>query len=316
MSLIEIQNSIEFVDNNRVVVTDLQMRVVSVSNRVSKTNSPYSVFKLADSTAEVTAIMWWNQHPWTCIQIPHGSICNFSGEIVRDAGGYLFHISEAPIVDPQAIRPETLLPYPWLATVARDRITQFLWLLSNISHPMLQGLIIDVLLNPVIALGFASGQGSQLYHHNWAGGLFQHSVEVATKAFRASANLSKEEQELTIVVGLLHDIGKAVTINGSYRTELGKVQPHDMTALEILAQPLRRLDRGAPHLANQIREFYKPQNWYPRTKSAAIQLVIENDNERAALCTTNKTGADSTGLGRFSLGGLAQDGWSNWRATN
>jgi hypothetical protein len=278
MSLAEIQNSIDFVCSSRFVVTDLQLRVIGKEDRVSQNGSPYSVLKLSDHSAECTCIVWWNRFQWTTLNIDYGNIYSFSGEFVELQHGWVLAPGCIRLVDPSNIEPATLFAHRWLLNDQNDLGQRFIAIFDSISNKRLKQLLVDVFLNPVIALGYASNQGSLRYHHNWQHGLMQHSLELAEQVVSESG-LSKHECDTAIAVALLHDIGKAVTTSGTSRTELGNFQPHDMSALELLAEPLSRLDRHHVDVANQIRSFFKPKTWFPESCVRAIEQVRTLDRQ-------------------------------------
>jgi len=63
--------------------------------------------------------------------------------------------------------------------------------------------------------------GGRMIHHNYAHGLFEHSIEVATHGLNAARvhDLNQREQDLIVAGGLIHDIGKVLEIelhNGGY----------------------------------------------------------------------------------------------------
>lgn len=277
MCLADIRNSIGFIASSRFRVYDLQLRITAVDHRRSKTNSPYSVFKLADCSGETTGVLWWDKQQWTTLSYHLGDIVTVSGEFIDKKNGYVLNIFGIQLTDPSRIKPECLLPITWTPEAVRHYSEQFCWLHGQIQDRYLREFVVDSLMNATVALGYCSGQGSLKYHHNWPGGLLQHSVELAMNLTRQAGNLSSSDRDVGLVVALLHDIGKAVTTAGGCRTPLGRNQPHDMTALEVLAQPLTRLDGKNSSAANGIRCFFKPSGWFPRGTPEAVSLVRQLD---------------------------------------
>jgi 3'-5' exoribonuclease len=273
MSLADIQKNIGFVSSPRFVVNGLQLRIIAVENRQSKNNSPYSVFKLADCSGETTGILWWDKQAWTTLNYQVGDIVTLAGEFIEKKDGPILNIGNIQVVDPARIKPECLLPTTWLPDQAKDFAKQFCWLYRQIQNRYLREFLVVALMNPVISLGYCSGQGSLLFHHNWPGGLLEHSVTLAMNFYTSSENYSVDERNLGIVVALMHDIGKTVTTVGLSRTSAGRFQPHDMSALEVLAQPLVRLDCVNPEASNHIRSFFKPQDWFPKNEPLVISSI-------------------------------------------
>lgn len=281
MSLADIQTNIGFISSPRFVVNDLQLRIVAVENRQSKNNSPYSVFKLADCSGETTGILWWDKQAWTTLNYQVGDIVTLAGEFLEKKDGHILNIGSIQVADPARITPECLLPTTWLPDQAKDYALQFCWLYRQIQNRYLREFLVEALMNPVIALGYCSGQGSLLFHHNWPGGLLEHSVTLAMSFYTSPDNHSVDERDLGITMALMHDIGKAVTTAGQSRTDVGRHQPHDMSALEVLAQPLARLDSVNAEASNHLRSFFKPKTWFPDNAPLIVRLINQLDQEEA-----------------------------------
>lgn len=273
MSLADIQTNIGLISSPRFIVNDLQLRITAVENRRSKNNAPYSVFKLADCSGETTGILWWDKQAWTTLNYQVGDIVTLAGEFLEKKDGHILNIGSIQVVDPSCIKPYSLLPTTWLSDQAKGYALQFCWLFHQINDRHLKEFLIEALINPTIALGFCSGQGSLMFHHNWPGGLLEHSVTLAMNFCTSADNFSTDKRDLGITVALIHDIGKAVTTAGHFRTDLGRYQPHDMSALEVLAQPLARLDRVNPVASNYIRCFFKPMGWFPKHEPQVIRTI-------------------------------------------
>jgi hypothetical protein len=92
-------------------------------------------------------------------------------------------------------------------------------------------------------------------------------------------------RDLAIVLIILHDIGKTVTLVGPNKLDCsrprGAFQPHDMAALEMLANPIAQLDVDNAQLANIIRGYYKPKHWYPKSFSPVYKAIAALDNQSA-----------------------------------
>lgn len=279
MSLAKIQNNIEFVSSSRFMVCNLQLRITGIEHRRSQKNSPYSAIKLADCTAEAVGIVWWDRQQWSTLNYHVGDIVNVAGEFIEGKYGFVLNINSIQVVDPSRIEPESLLPSTWMPRAARPYAETFCQVFKQVQDRYLREFVIEALMSPAVALGYCSGQGSMAFHHNWPGGLLQHSVEVAAEVLGATGKFSTSERDVGVVLSLLHDIGKAVTTAGSSRTELGRHQPHDMSGLEVLSEALARLDRVNAVAANKVRSFFKPAKWYPHKNIDVVRFVREIDGK-------------------------------------
>lgn len=149
---------------------------------------------------------------------------------------------------------QTSDPKP-LDTAYRSRlIALFENYLERCPNRALQAFLKAVFSDPELTRRFLLIPASRGHHHSWPGGLLEHSLEVARLVYQAGRLDSIEERALGSVAGLLHDLGKVHTFEQSGRkSEWGKVLSHSSLTLEMLAGPLRQLDREWPDGAIAMR---------------------------------------------------------------
>jgi putative nucleotidyltransferase with HDIG domain len=123
-------------------------------------------------------------------------------------------------------------------------------------RPPLRSFITDI-FNSEIGDKFKTLPASLNHHHNYPGGLFNHSTECALLAGQVALTImSRAEAELTIVAALIHDVGKCRTFNqNGVHSELSKFISHDATTLEILAPYLNKLENEWRLGANILRHL-------------------------------------------------------------
>ncbi|MGJ8686043.1 MAG: hypothetical protein ACSHWQ_01085 [Spongiibacteraceae bacterium] len=133
------------------------------------------------------------------------------------------------------------------------------------------------------AMGFLNVPASQGYHHAYQCGLLDHTADMLMKLDeRIWLDGQSFQKDIAVVLVILHDIGKIVTLVGSDRRSY---QPHEMAALEMLAVPLAQLEMTDPVSANLIRGFFKPRDWYPQKRDLVYRLVSSLDRQSANLLT-------------------------------
>lgn len=158
------------------------------------------------------------------------------------------------------------------------------FIVSRIATNDLRVFVRDVLLQPEVALNYLCCPASINHHHNYAGGLLVHSLEMAWQII-CSEELSDVECDIAVVAALLHDIGKVWTLKPQLsRTPVGSLVCHDYLTLEVCANPLKRLSERAPGLANQLRHAWtchSPRARYgfkPRTRVARYLQRVDHDS--------------------------------------
>lgn len=131
-----------------------------------------------------------------------------------------------------------------------EHVQCMLWrMLNAIKIPALKYFYHAVLLNDELMEKFYRAKASHHYHHDYEGGLLEHSYEVASTAASMSRqyNLGHTSVCVAFLAGLLHDLGK---INMYYNDPSGKgvCGQHEAYTFMVLAKPLEDLRQLAPNL--------------------------------------------------------------------
>lgn len=119
----------------------------------------------------------------------------------------------------------------------------------------LRRFVLDVFHDERIAGSFFTCPASVDHHHAFAGGLAEHSLEVAGGVLSVLAERECSDLVwLASCAGLFHDIGKIRThrVDGK-NTKTGYILQHDQLTLEILAPAFAELDKRWSDGANALR---------------------------------------------------------------
>ena len=134
-------------------------------------------------------------------------------------------------------------------------LTRFKSLVNRIQSTHLKQFLSDVLVNSEVGIHYLQCPASLRHHHNYSGGLLEHSIDVAERIIKESS-FSNAERDIAIVSALIHDIGKTRTLAPNCtRTSLGMLVDHDELTLEICAQALQQLDEKEPKSALLLRHI-------------------------------------------------------------
>ncbi len=143
---------------------------------------------------------------------------------------------------------------------------------------------------------FLKAPASKGYHHNEAGGLLEHSLEVAQNVLSMiQANepeMPRVLQEIGFVAGLLHDIGKTYTydINGN-QTAAARLCDHADLTLEACAQGLAYLDQIAPEVALTLRHIWtcaSPGARYGTTPAMTLARYVRDADGQSAMADNQR----------------------------
>jgi len=182
------------------------------------------------------------------------------------------------------------------------------YLFDAIQSKSLRKFVATVLTEQTIGYRYLQCPASLRHHHAYAGGLLAHSIEVAEQILK-NAEFNVQERDLGIVAGLLHDIGKVLTLTpqGS-RTALGKVVDHDELTLEICAPALKILDTENSFNAMMLRHLWtcaSPNARYGYqavTPIARVLQLADNSSAKNKFTSPSNLGFYQVSPAIFSLG--------------
>ncbi len=91
---------------------------------------------------------------------------------------------------------------------ADEQYSRLLSVVNEVKNPQLRKLLEAVFTDENVIKSFKKMPGGIEIHHNWIGGLLDHTLEVLDYALLSSRQFSKLDKDLLITGALLHDIGK------------------------------------------------------------------------------------------------------------
>ena len=131
-------------------------------------------------------------------------------------------------------------------------------LVAQVQDSELRSFVRGIFAEPEVWQKYCLIPSSQRHHHNDAGGHLSHCLEVVAIARSWKQFDQSVEEDLLIVGGLLHDLGKvAVYDNRGEYTETGRNAHHDQLTIEMLGRHFPRLksDKQAFDLVNIVRNL-------------------------------------------------------------
>jgi 3'-5' exoribonuclease len=252
----------------------LQGRYVLVGfiTRIDSNNNPFWLITIADATGTLTMYSRDKGNIYNCLQ-PQG-LAEVEAKVMTSGTQYFYQCESIRPAEHANNRFESLQQLPKSLCPKPEAVDLMIQLVGSISQPCLTRFVVDVLSKPEVGIAYIQHPGSINHHHNYSGGLLEHSVEVA-QYFHDESKISSHDRDLGIVASLLHDIGKTqcYTSNVNY-TAKGYLVSHDSLTLEICAAALSTLAKQNAGYANQLRHAwtcYSPNSRYgfkPKTSLA------------------------------------------------
>lgn len=243
--------------NNQMRNVKGSFRLLGCIAKVSRLDEPYWSIKLADISATKDVLVFDESPCWERFSM-NGVI---TAELTyRSSAGFIVARDPQPLSLECAIANPPLfwktLPINWCADNSELALQHFLQVIMGLQSPVLLRFITVVFWQQDVLESFLKAPASLNYHHNFSGGLLQHSLEVA-QICAALPLKTQYDRDILITAALLHDIGKVKTLKSEMRrTTLGRLVDHDEMTLELCAMGLQWLDNHEPESAILLRHLW------------------------------------------------------------
>lgn len=197
---------------------------------------------LSDFSGEacvLTAPVTPNAYP-----VPHAGMIILADVQPRSLGQNLGGLLRAwrPVEDVDNIA--RVFPRAQCPAAAQPYLGEMVELVDRMTTPEAKRCLTDVLKN--CWPQFLTAMGGWRYHHNYAGGLFAHSVSVALLAEETARRIHTHDTarvDIVIVAALLHDLGKALQIQKGPSDCATASLRHETITLPMTFDAINRMGR-------------------------------------------------------------------------
>lgn len=235
---------------------------------------PYIRLKLGEKTGSVSANIWNNaQHYATLFDI--GDVVKIKG-LVKDYKGQL----QITINNIRIAEPDEYNLGDFIVTTKKDisELGDVLFrYIEGIKEDNTKQLLKAVFEDVDFFTLFAQSPAAKTWHHNYVGGLLEHTVTVTTICDFVS-KLYEVDRDLLIAGALLHDIGKVYEYQQKVVVEfsnVGRLIGHINIADHIVAKKAEELDAFPADLLMKIRHLILSHHGEPEKGTARIPQIIE-----------------------------------------
>lgn len=201
--------------------------------------------KICSSTAVWPAVTWLPQATLDTETVQIGLVTTV------DARG---DAPEEPLVlthwqagDPEAVFD--VLPASFCPITGT--VTQVCELVRALHSADLRRLMASVFTMPDVFRGYWTAPASRAHHHDYAGGLAQHSLEVAVLA-GVARELEPWERDLLVAYALLHDIGKVWCYDEGELTSEARRFGHEQLGFRRLRRHLQSMREANPWMGEML----------------------------------------------------------------
>lgn len=212
----------DFEKNERMVIPLL---INEVKNGTTSKGSPYLTVTLQDNTGMIDG-KFWDVKPADLEKIHAGEVENITCEVIEYNKNLQLRINHIePVPEGQEIEYSEYVASSSLPEkVRRERLENYIGSMEN----EIYGKLVRGMLEKVGEHYFSYPAASKI-HHNFIGGLSEHSLSMAEMAEVIADHYPQLNRDLLIAGALIHDVGKTMEMSGPVTTEYtlqGKLEGH------------------------------------------------------------------------------------------
>ncbi|MFQ5636807.1 MAG: 3'-5' exoribonuclease YhaM family protein [bacterium] len=239
-------------------------------------NEPYLSLELGDASGRVSATLWENART--------GFEAVEKGDIVKVKANAI-HFKQRLHLNVEKIRKaeksDDFDLKQLLAVVEKDRdllLSQLDSHIKSVDNPFLKKLLHEIFHDDTIRAQFKDAPGGKLWHHNYIGGLLEHTLSVTDISLKVSEVVPEGNRDLLVAGGLLHDIGKIKTF--SYHTLIdytdeGRLVGHIVLGEQIVCEKIKRIPDFPKDLENQIIHLILSHQGKLEQASPVVPMTLE-----------------------------------------
>lgn len=241
----------------------------------------YLQLKLADSTGSIWAKCWEKAEEAASLLEP-GEIVRIKG-VVESFRGRLQLIFEPDGVERASgtyditdYMPRTLKDTDFLAA-------ELVKVAEGIENVYLKRLVLSFLGDPVFLNAFKTAPSAKIHHHNYIGGLLEHTHAVATLCGTISTLYPELDRDLLLTGAILHDIGKTASYQYAFRidiTEEGGLIDHIVLGYRMVEDKLKEIEGFPEELRLKLLHLILSHHNYGEWGSPVKPMFAEAE----ALC--------------------------------
>jgi 3'-5' exoribonuclease len=253
--------------------------VAKKERRRTRTGSDYLALELVDSSGRIEARVWSD------VELLDGRFGE--GDAVRVLGRVDRYRDRLQLavrsLEPAEEDVTTLTPGLRRDADELDGFLEFLG--GEISHPGLKALVSAFLDDDLFRGRLRELPASPELHHDYAGGLLEHTVAVATICRDAAQVHPRLRADLLVAAALLHDAGRTVELGRApnFRpTDEGRLLGHVQLGIRLIESRAQTLDRGV--LAELVHSVAAHHD--ARAARTAEAAVLYHANQLDAVAAT------------------------------
>ena len=254
------------------------------NNGSTRSGKPYLALNLCDRTGTVKARVWDNAEQLSAL-FEAGDIIRVNGFAVMYQGQMQVNIRS---VEACTVGQDEIQKFIPSAGIDPDLLFgQLQEHMDAITEPHLRRLLEEIFGDDARAQAFKTAPAAKSIHHDYLGGLLEHTLQVVTLAERVAPLYPPVNRDLLLTGAILHDIGKISELEferGFTYSDEGRLVGHISIGLEMIATAIARIDDFPERLALLVKhmmlshhgqyEYGSPRR--PKTPEAFLLAMLDD----------------------------------------
>ena len=297
----------------------LPLLIKDVKNGTTQKGAPYLTLTVQDNSGTIDG-KFWDVKEEDKQQIRIGEVCLVTFEVLDYNHNLQLRINHVESMDQSQVPMEEYVIASGISE--SDRKEELKKLVNSIQNENYKKLVLGMLKK--VGEKYMTYPAASRIHHNWLGGLSEHSLSMAEMAEVIVQHYPQLDRDLLLSGALIHDVGKTAEMSGPVTTEYtleGKLEGHISIAngwLSEVAEAEGLTDSEEAILLHHMilshhghQEFGSPV--VPMVQEAEVLFLIDNLDARMNIL---KQALSSTEPGAFTQKIFALDNRAFYKPKN
>ena len=244
-------------------VNDEIFAVEAINIHKTRNGDPYYRLTLQDKTGDIGARIWQDYFPYCNIKdLKPGKVVAVDFETTEYNGKLQMVITRLRILNEGDYILGELIQ-------SSDKDIDTMWekfnrVIDSVENPHIKQLLKNIFSDPDIAERFKYSPAAEKVHHDFIGGLLEHTLEVLRYALTIAKDYPQADKDIVIAGAMLHDIGKIYELGiekaSVIRTKVGYLIGHITLGVELILK-------------------YMPDDFPEELKVAILHIVLSHHTE-------------------------------------
>jgi len=234
----------------------------------------YIRLRLADKTGSIPGNVW-NNAKMIAEKFKEGDVIRIKGVVISYKTQIQITVNKI-----QRLAEEDFDISNFMETTTKDvniLSEKLFTFIDRITEPNLKQLLLEIFEDKEFFTSFAQAPAAKTWHHNYIGGLLEHTISIATICDFVS-NLYPVNKDLLVCGALLHDIGKVKEYNIKNKIDFsveGRLIGHIPLGDQLICEQAAKINNFPPELLMKLRHLILAHHGEYEKASARLPQTLE-----------------------------------------